>query len=126
MANIWLRGTEYPPGGSGRMGFDVTFGIWPVELGHSAGVVWTISNWWTVNWTNADWLYNVNNTYGGYDEVWKARIEFNSLSSLWKCWYALYVIDTNGNWFWDNNGGWNYEVKDPRYEHQFVPEPIPA
>lgn len=28
-----------------------------------------------------------------------------------KLWLALYIEDKNGNKYWDNNGGWNYEIK---------------
>ena len=112
MATIWRNSSKILPAYGDMVigGFDVEIGIWPVSLGHRVGVVWTPDRWRSVHWADAQWSGNANNNYGGCDEIWEATIGFQS-DLPGKFWYALYVVDANGNWFWDNNNGWNYETK---------------
>ncbi len=88
---------------------EVTFGVWPVALGHRAGAVWTADGWQTVNWTDATWEGNIPNLYGGNDEKWKVIMQLGSSPYPVSFWYALYVEDSHGNKSWDNNNSLNYE-----------------
>ncbi len=86
------------------------FGVWPVASGHSAGSVWTVDAWNTVNWATAGWCQNVNNQYGSQDEWWTVTMTYQATDpTSIQYWYALYVDDQYGNRYWDNNGGWNYD-----------------
>jgi len=116
MTTIWRRSTHILPT-FGHMicgGFEVEIGIWPVALGHTIGLVWTPDQWHGVYWTNAIWIYNIQNNYGSYDEIWKATIDYKADHPV-SFWYALYAIDTHGNWYWDNNNGWNYTAQGPNW-----------
>jgi hypothetical protein len=114
MTTLWRKSAHGVPA-YGHMvsgGFQVEIGIWPVALGHKTGVVWTPDQWHSVNWTEAQWSYNATNNYGSYDEVWTAVIDFKASHPV-SFWYALYLVDTYGNWYWDNNNGWNYVTQSP-------------
>lgn len=94
----------------------VSFGVWPVAWGHTAGTVWTDDGWQTVNWQTANWESNVANPFGGQDEAWGVRLFGNGNNGRYvgqpfepfAYEYALYVTDRNGNWNWDNNRGLNH------------------
>ena len=92
----------------------VDFGVWPVAPGHVAGAVYTIDGWNTVQWGSASWEYNVPNDYGSYDEHWNWYQNLNGPQPTHNnpvyLWFALYVDDQYGNRYWDNNGGWNYQL----------------
>lgn len=121
MTTIWRKSASIIPA-YGHMvcgGFEVEIGVWPVALdhrilNHRIGVVWTADGWHNVQWSDAEWIGTTRNNYGDYDEVWKAKIDYNSNTPL-SFWYALYVIDTYGNWYWDNNNGWNYITQGPNW-----------
>lgn len=93
------------------------FGVWPVAYGHSAGVVFTDDGWATVNWKNAEWVANVPNPYGGRDESWKVFLLGGRTCQTFGCSFtpftfefALYVQNAQGQWFWDNNHGFNHRI----------------
>jgi hypothetical protein len=89
---------------------DVWLGIWPVAHGHQAGVVWTIDRWNSIRKDSAAWEGNGPNPYGGYDEHWKFTMSVGPLMYYpVEFWYALYVKDSQGITYWDNNNGRNYE-----------------
>ncbi len=98
---------------------EVDFGVWPVASGHSAGSVWTIDAWNTVNWGTASWVQNVPNSYGSYDEDWNWSQYLNGPEPTHNnpvyLWFALYVDDQYSNRYWDNNGGWNYQLVSSCY-----------
>ncbi len=43
------------------------------------------------------------------DHMLTVLVERN-VSPTERLWFALCVLDTDGRWHWDNNGGWNYEI----------------
>jgi len=95
----------------------IDFGVWPVAPGHSAGAVFTDDGWATAIWQGAHWQANVQSPYGGTDEAWSVWISATGENGQYMgqqltpftIEYALYVSNANGQWFWDNNSGMNYE-----------------
>ncbi len=94
------------------------FGVWPVAWGHTAGAVFTVDGWATAKWSNAGWLANVNNSFGGQDENWNLTMTGRNNSAGYApitFEYALYVKTQAGQWFWANNGGNNYRITHYAY-----------
>lgn len=97
---------------------DVIFGVWPVAWGHTAGAVYTPDGWATVKWTQARWMANVNNNFGGQDENWTLYMTGRNNGGGYSpitIEYALYVSNQAGQWFWANNGGSNYRLNHTAY-----------
>lgn len=95
----------------------VSFGVWPVAPGHTAGAVYTDDGWATVNWSKAQWEANVSNPYGGQDEAWITYLLGGNTCPTFGCSFtpftfefALYVQNAQGQWKWANNGGQNFRV----------------
>lgn len=94
----------------------IDFGVWPVAPGHSAGCVFTDDGWSSVFWQDAQWEYNAQGPFGGWDEHWTVYITAQGENGQYMGQeltpftidFALYVTDQYGNWYWDNNGGMNY------------------
>lgn len=119
--SIWLKGvagrfdyTKYATWIATQL--EIDFGVWPVAYGHTAGSVFTDDGWATAAWQTAAWKYNTQGPYGGWDESWKVYISASGENgayvgqpfSPFVIEYALYVTDASGNWYWDNNGGYNH------------------
>lgn len=100
---------------------NITFGVWPVAWGHTAGAVYTDDGWATALWATAKWDANVANPYGGLDESWSVRMFGGGASYIGQPFepftfeFALYVSNANGQWFWDNNGGMNHHIYIDNY-----------
>lgn len=112
---LWRMHVEpIPPQGYGIAvgGVTISIGVSPPALGHRVGVVWTPLRWFETIWTEARWQRNVPGAFGGTDELWKADLHFQSKTPV-TFWYALYLTDTHGDWYWDNNDGWNHETRIP-------------
>jgi len=94
-----------------------TFGVWPVAWGHRAGAVYTTDGWQTVKWSNAGWLANVNNPFGGLDENWRVSMQGSTGGGYSPITfeYALYVVNSAGDWSWDNNRGYNHRITHYAY-----------
>lgn len=94
----------------------VDFGVWPVAPGHSAGAVFTDDGWASVYWQEAEWEYNAPGPFGSWDEHWTVYLGARGENGQYmgqslvpfNVEFALYVTDANGNWYWDNNNGWNH------------------
>ena len=98
-------------------GIRAHFGVWPVAWGHSAGAVFTDDGWASVNWTDASWEANVANGFGGRDEQWGVwMLGGNGGQYIGQPFvpftfeFALYVRNSSGQWFWDNNRGMNHRI----------------
>lgn len=95
----------------------VDFGVWPVAAGHEAGAVYTDDGWETVYWQPAEWEYNAQGPFGGWDEHWAVWMNASGENGQYMgqdlvpftVEFALYVTDAEGNWYWDNNNDWNYQ-----------------
>lgn len=90
----------------------IDFGVWPVASGHSTGSVWTEDGWTHVNWSTGNWCNNQTGPYN-CDEHWLTMLtgaSGNSNPQNTYFWYALYVDNSSSQRFWDNNGGWNYQI----------------
>lgn len=79
------------------------FTVSPIALGHRAGLVFTMDGWATTHWAEAHWCSN-----DSYHENWE--IAMTQVPAGKKFWFALWAEDWQGARYWDNNGGWNYEI----------------
>lgn len=94
----------------------VDFGVWPVAPGHTAGAVFTDDGWASVYWQEAEWEYNAPSPFGSWDEHWTVYLNARGENGQYmgqslvpfNVEFALYVTDAEGNWYWDNNNGWNH------------------
>ena len=95
---------------------NITFGVWPVAPGHSAGAVYTDDGWQTVIWGTAKWDTNLSNPYGGQDEAWSVRMFGGGADYIGQPFapftfeFALYVKNSANQMFWDSNGGMNHRI----------------
>ena len=90
---------------------DVRAGVWPVAPGHQVGVIWSIDDWARSQVGQAHWTSNIPNAFGSEDETWYFEVErFPAISPLYFR-YVLFVDNASGHRVWDNNGGWNYELR---------------
>lgn len=109
---VWVAETSIrqSPGGYYSYYFSVKVGVWPVAPGHKVGMVWTNDRWATTQWTDLTWQLNQANAYGTQDEIWLTMPELYASDSA-PVWFAVYVEDALGNRTWNNNGGFNFEIR---------------
>jgi hypothetical protein len=85
------------------------FRLYPIYPEHKAGIRFTRDNWQTFEDIDAEWLLNSNNC-----EEWKVTIVNRTDDVLKPIHYVLFAKDVFGNWYWDNNNGWNYHLIPPQ------------
>ena len=116
---IWYKGGaaghNFQYGSYAGTAVGVTFGVWPVAPGHSAGAVWTTDGWRTVHWSPAQWAQNVPGSAGNLDEEWRWAETITctptpAYGTQTYIWFAVYVDNQSGQRSWDNNNGWNYQL----------------
>jgi hypothetical protein len=85
------------------------FRLYPIYPQHHAGIRFSRDNWQSYEDINAEWLFNNNNC-----EEWKVTIVNRIEDVLKPIHYVLFAKDVLGNWYWDNNNGWNFHLVPPR------------